>query len=82
VGHAAGLDGCGKFRSPPPGFVPWTVQSVTSRYTDYAIPAPECLLVALSIQHGQRLRHIVNYGLSDSTIFFPHHLINGRILAK
>jgi hypothetical protein len=26
--------------SPPPGFYPRTVQSVASRYTDYAIPAP------------------------------------------
>jgi hypothetical protein len=25
--------------SPPPGFDPWTVQPVASRYTDYAIPA-------------------------------------------
>ena len=25
--------------SPPPGFDPWTVQLVASRYTDYAIPA-------------------------------------------
>ena len=33
VGPRAGLDGCGKSR-PPPGFDPWTVQSVASRYTD------------------------------------------------
>ena len=26
--------------SPPPGFDPRTVQSVASRYTDWAIPAP------------------------------------------
>jgi hypothetical protein len=25
--------------SPPPGFNPWTIQPVASRYTDYAIPA-------------------------------------------
>ena len=25
--------------SPSPGFDPWTVQPVESRYTDYAIPA-------------------------------------------
>jgi hypothetical protein len=25
--------------SPPPGFDPWTLQTVASRYTDYAIPA-------------------------------------------
>jgi len=29
----AGLDGCGNLRSPP-GFDPWTVQSVASRCTD------------------------------------------------
>jgi len=36
VGHRAGLERCGKI-SPPPGFDPWTVQPVTSRYTVYAI---------------------------------------------
>ena len=35
VGPRAGLDNCGKSR-PPPGFDPRTVQSVASRYTDYA----------------------------------------------
>ena len=35
VGPRAGLDRCGKSR-PLPGFDPWTVQPVTSRYTDYA----------------------------------------------
>jgi hypothetical protein len=27
--------------SPPPGFDPQTVQPAASRYTDYAIPAPD-----------------------------------------
>ena len=36
VGHRAGLDRCGKFRTPPPGFDPRTVQPVASRYADYA----------------------------------------------
>jgi hypothetical protein len=35
VGLRAGLDRCGKFRTPP-GFDPWTVQPVGSRYTDYS----------------------------------------------
>jgi hypothetical protein len=35
VGLRAGLDRCGKSRSPP-GFDPRTVQPVGSRYTDYA----------------------------------------------
>jgi len=38
VGPRAGLDDCGKSRSPP-GFDPRTVQPVASRYTDWAIPA-------------------------------------------
>jgi hypothetical protein len=38
LGARDGLDECGKI-SPPPGFDPRTVQPVTSRYTDYAIPA-------------------------------------------
>jgi len=64
VDHRASLDGCGK----SPEIRSRTVQPVTSRYTDYAIPALECLLLALGIQHAQRLRHII-YGLSNSTIF-------------
>jgi hypothetical protein len=38
VGPRAGLDVCGKSR-PPTGIRSRTVQSVASRYTDYAIPA-------------------------------------------
>ena len=38
VDPRAGLDGWGKI-SPPPEFDPRTVQPVTSRYTDWAIPA-------------------------------------------
>ena len=38
VGTTAGLDGCGKSR-PPPGIDPRSAQPVTSRYTDWAIPA-------------------------------------------
>jgi hypothetical protein len=39
VGFRAGLDGCGKSRSPP-GFDPQTIQPVASSYTDYGIAAP------------------------------------------
>jgi len=38
VGPRAGLDECEK-PCPPPGFYPWTVQPVVSRYTDRVIPA-------------------------------------------
>ena len=34
VGHRAGLDRCGKYRPPPPGFDPQAVLPVASRYTD------------------------------------------------
>jgi len=40
VGPRVGLDGCGISRLPP-GFDPRPVQPVTSRYTDWAIPAPD-----------------------------------------
>ena len=40
VGPWAGLDGCGKSRTPS-GFDPRTVQLVASRYTDYAISNEE-----------------------------------------
>jgi hypothetical protein len=38
VGPRVGLDVCKNSR-PPPGFDPRTAQPLTSRYTDYAIPA-------------------------------------------
>jgi len=37
---------------------------------------------ALVIQHAMRMRHIVIYDLSGSTIFFPHYLINGTVFVK
>ena len=38
VGSRAGLDECGKFRSPT-GFDPLTFEPEASRYTDYTNPA-------------------------------------------
>jgi len=40
------------------------------------------VFVALGIQHAMSVRHIFFCGLSDSTIFFPHYLINGTIFGK
>jgi len=39
LGGPLGLSGRLKKISPPPGFDPQTVQSVSSLHTDYAIPA-------------------------------------------
>ena len=40
------VDQSGQVRktSPSPDFEPWTVQSVTSRYTDWDIPTPYTFL--------------------------------------
>ena len=44
VGPKAGLDEYGISR-PPPGFDPYTVQPIASRYTDWAIPAHTCYII-------------------------------------
>jgi hypothetical protein len=41
---------------------------------------PECLFMALGFQHAMVMRHIITCGLSGSTIFFSHYLINGMVL--
>ena len=41
LGGPQGRSGRVRKISPPPGFDPRTVQPVASRYTDWAIPAPE-----------------------------------------
>jgi hypothetical protein len=40
------------------------------------------VFVALVIQHTKRMRCIIIYGLSGSTIFFLHYLINGTIFGR
>jgi len=37
IGGLVGLCGCVRKISPPPGFDPWTIHPLTSRYTDWAI---------------------------------------------
>ena len=45
VGRRAGQHWCGKSRLPP-GFDPWTVQPVASRYTDWAIAAHRLIVIS------------------------------------
>jgi len=43
-----------------------------------------CVFVVLIFQHAQRMVSIIIVicSLSDSNIFFPHHIINGTILEE
>ena len=46
------------------------------------ITCPECVFIALGIQHAMLMRHIVVCGLSDSYSIFPHFLIAARFSGK
>ena len=47
-----------------------------------SITYSEFVCLALAIQHGMRMRHIVICGLPCCTIFFPHYLIIGKIFEE
>jgi len=40
------------------------------------------MFLALVIMHAMRMPYFVFFGLSESTMFSPHYLINGAIFAK
>jgi hypothetical protein len=42
----------------------------------------ECVFVALGIELAMTRLRIAICGLSSTTIFFPHYLINGKIFEK
>jgi len=44
-----------------------------------SITQSECVYAAVCIENAMHMRHIVICGLSLSTIFLPHFLINGTI---
>jgi hypothetical protein len=58
------------------------VQPLLGGGKEITITYSECVFVALVIQRTKRRRLIIVFGLSDSSIFFQHYLINGRICGK
>ena len=47
-----------------------------------SITYSEFVFVLSCTQHAMRMLHIVICGLSGSTIFFSHYVINGKIFGK
>jgi len=68
VGPRNGLDVCGKSR-PEPGFDPWTKQTVTSRYTDWAFAAH----FSLKVKSGQCVQEVTCSAFNS--IIICSHLI-------
>ena len=65
------MDGCGENLLPRRGLENWTDQPVTSRYTDYAIPALQFTLV-LCVHTDVSKELFVPYlgNISENTAFF------------
>jgi hypothetical protein len=59
-----------------------SVRATNLQWKAISITYFKCVFVASGIQHGKRMRHLFICGLAESTIFFPHCLINGRIFGK
>ena len=57
AGWAPGRAGCVRNISTAAGFDSWTVHSVASRYTDWAITAPLCYIYTPRTAHSLRFRN-------------------------
>jgi hypothetical protein len=55
------------------------VRATTVAVEKQSFTQPECVFVALGIQHAMRIRHIDICGLPLPYSIFPHYLINGTI---
>ena len=79
----SGLDRCGKSR-PRPGFDPRTIESVTNRYTDWAIPAHRNWMISRGIISFSRrtLLHGVKVGRERQHVNFVRRWVSSLFLRK
>jgi hypothetical protein len=85
LGGPQGQSGQVQKISPPPGFDPWTVQLIASRYTDWAIPAHLAEFVPGANSYG-RLQVVIFYAqdgrvlvIWDGNLWIPE-VVSGRLL--
>ena len=81
VGPRAGLDWCGK-SCLQPGFDPRTVQSVASRYTDWAIPAPQKCLYSHKYRSISISNHFWKQWHKKYTLKEPVVLITATVMPR
>jgi hypothetical protein len=67
-GRRAGLDVCEKSR-PPPGFDPWTIQPIVSRYTDRATGPTYAWSMILKFNNSVSLASIHSVGKCRMRLF-------------
>ena len=69
LGGPQGRSGRARKISPPPGFDPWIVQPVASRYTDWAIPALTQVQVVIQWQAQYHNQHRKTTDNVDTVLF-------------